>query len=243
MRAASPAVLLLLLAGDAVASALSIGSSSRVERGCVNAVASPIAWRAVCPPRLQQPPEAEASPPPPDAASPPEEGAASEWYEDPTPTASASVPAVAPPPPPLAEQEDPGTALSLTDMVNTRWDVKATPRADSWLPGGVRDQEFTLLDDFSVVWGGSAGGFGTGGRWTLKDGLLEVIRTTPLGLVTGRDYYMAQARAGVDDKLRFTLSGIIRSYNALQPVSVIADFEATRRAGRFVRDVEEETNE
>ena len=93
---------------------------------------------------------------------------------------------------------------------------------------------------FSVVWGGSAGGFGTGGRWSLKDGLLEVIRSTPLGLVTGRDYYMAKASAGVDDKLRFTLSGIIRSYNALQPVMVIADFEATRRAGRFVRDVEED---
>ena len=169
-----------------------------------------------------------------------EEGGAPAWFEDPTPAASASVPAVAPTPPPLAEQEDLSTALSLTDMVNTRWDVKATPRADSWLPGGVRDQEFTLLDDFSVVWGGSAGGFGTGGRWSLKDGLLEVIRSTPLGLVTGRDYYMAKASAGVDDKLRFTLSGIIRSYNALQPVMVIADFEATRRAGRFVRDVEED---
>ena len=86
----------------------------------------------------------------------------------------------------------------------------------------------------------AAGGFGTGGRWTLKDGLLEVIRTTPLGLVTGRDYYMAEARAGVDDKLQFTLRGIIRSYNALYPVMVIADFEATRRPGRFVRDVDDD---
>ena len=109
--------------------------------------------------------------------------------------------------------------------------------------GGVRSQEFTLLADNSVVWGGSAGGFGTGGRWTLKDGLLEVIRTTPLGLVTGRDYYMAQARAGVDAKLQFTLSGIIRSYNALYPVMVIADFEATRRPGRFVRDIPEDDND
>ena len=106
--------------------------------------------------------------------------------------------------------------------------------------GGVREQEFTLLGDQTVVWGGTAGGFGTGGRWALNDGLLEVIRSTPLGLVTGRDYYMMEAKAGVDEKLQFTLQGIIRSYNALYPVMVIADFEATRQPGRFIRDVEED---
>ena len=72
---------------------------------------------------------------------------------------------------------------------------------------------------------------------------LPAVATTPLGLATGRDYYMAQARAGVDEKLQFTLSGIIRSYNALYPVMVIADFVATRRPGRFVRDVEEDEDE
>ena len=114
---------------------------------------------------------------------------------------------------------------------------------DSWMGGiwgGGEVQEFTLLSDGSVVWGGGAGGFGTGGRWSLKDGLLEVIRSTLLGLVTGRDYYMAEARAGVDEKLQFKLNGIIRSYNAIYPVMVIADFEATRRPGRFVRDVEDD---
>ena len=111
----------------------------------------------------------------------------------------------------------------------------------AWRPGLRRPSpRRALLADDSVVWGGSAGGFGTGGRWSLKDGLLEVIRSTPLGLVTGRDYYMAEARAGVDDKLQFTLKGIIRSYNAVYPVMVIADFEATRRPGRFVRDVEDD---
>ena len=51
---------------------------------------------------------------------------------------------------------------------------------------------------------------------------------------------MAEARAGVDEKLQFTLSGIIRSYNAVYPVMVIADFEAKRRPGRFVREVEDD---
>ena len=68
----------------------------------------------------------------------------------------------------------------------------------------------------------------------MKDGIVEVIRTTPLGLLTGRDYYMAQALVQVDDNLQFRLNGIIRSYNAVYPVSVIADFEATRLPGRFV---------
>ena len=41
-------------------------------------------------------------------------------------------------------------------------------------------------------------------------------------------------------KLQFTLKGIIRSYNAIYPVMVIADFEATRLPGRFVRDVDDD---
>ena len=163
------------------------------------------------------------------------------------PTPDAAAPA--PPPPPLPEV--PVAELEFSDLENTRWDIKATPREDSWLNGPVKSQEFTLLSEGSVVWGGDAGGFGTGGRWTLKDGstprpaaicgcaararlilaliharhafaVLEVIRTTPLGLVTGRDYYMASARVEVTDDLQFELTGIIRSYNALYPVMVIA---------------------
>lgn len=173
-------------------------------------------------------------------APPPEPAAAGSddgwWTDDDAANAAAgevAVPAPAPAPPP---QE----FLKISDLENTRWDVVATPREDSWLNGPPRQQEFTLLGDQTVVWGGSAGGFGTGGRWNFQDGLLEVIRTTPLGLVTGRDYYMSQARVAVGDDLKFELKGIIRSYNALQPVMVIADFVATRRPGRFVRDVEEE---
>lgn len=150
------------------------------------------------------------------------------WFDN---AAEPPVP-LTPPPPPL---------LSNDDLVNTKWTVQATPRDDSWLNGPVRQQEFTLLADSSVVWGASAGGFGTGGRWTLKDGMLEVIRTTPLGLVTGRDYYMAQARVDVNKDLQFELNGIIRSYNAIYPVMVIADFVATRLPGRFIRDVKEDS--
>ena len=51
---------------------------------------------------------------------------------------------------------------------------------------------------------------------------------------------MSAATVDVDDKLQFKLSGIIRSYNALYPTMVIADFKATRRPGRFVRDIEED---
>ena len=140
----------------------------------------------------------------------------------------------------LATQEPQQEYLQMQDLINTRWQVKAVPREDSWLKGGVRDQEFTLLEDGTVVWGGSAGGFGTGGRWMLKEGVLEVIRTTPLGLVTGRDYYMTKAVTNVDNDLQFQLSGIIRSYNAVYPVMVIADFEASRLPGRFVMDTAEE---
>jgi len=63
--------------------------------------------------------------------------------------------------------------------------AQLTVEEDSWLTGGPLDQEFTLLSDETVVWGGSAGGFGTGGRWSLRDDVLEIIRTTPLGIVTG----------------------------------------------------------
>jgi len=147
-----------------------------------------------------------------------------------------------PPPAPLAADDGQPEApmLQLSDLENTKWSVKATPREDSWLSGPVREQEFTLLGDNTVVWGGTTGGLGTGGRWSLKDGLLEVIRSTPLGLVTGRDYYMANAVSDVNEDLQFVLSGIIRSYNAIQPVMVIADFVATRQPGRFVRDVDED---
>jgi hypothetical protein len=66
--------------------------------------------------------------------------------------------------------------------------------------------------------------------------VLEIIRTTPAGLVTGRDYYMSDARAEVTSTLQFALRGVIRSFNALYPVAVIADFVAVRLPGRFVRE-------
>lgn len=62
----------------------------------------------------------------------------------------------------------------------------------------------------------------------------QVIRTSPLGLVTGRDYYMTSARAEVTPKLQFAVRGVIRSYNVFYPVAVIADFVAVRLPGRFV---------
>jgi len=142
-----------------------------------------------------------------------------------------------------ASSEEPSKLLKRSDVVNTKWALKVTPRPDGWMRGGVQNHEYTLLEDGSVVWGGSAGGFGTGGRWALRDGLLEVIRSTLLGLVTGRDYYVAQATVSLDGKLQFVLKGIVRSYNALYPVTTIADFEATRQPGRFVRDVAEEEKE
>ena len=166
------------------------------------------------------------------------------WFEDidttPAEPDSPMVAAVPDPAPLSAPEPEEPQMLVISDLLNTKWKVEATPREDSWLKGGVRQQEFTLLDDSTVVWGGSAGGFGTGGRWALKDGIIEVIRSTPLGIVTGRDYYMARAAVQVDDQLQFQLTGIIRSYNALFPVMVIADFEATRMPGRFVRNTDEE---
>lgn len=159
------------------------------------------------------------------------------WYEDST------APELAPPPPPsapLAPEGSPATELTVEDLVNTRWTVKTVNREDGWLGPGGQEQEYTLLEDGSVVWGGQAGGFGTGGRWTLRDGILEVIRTTPLGLVTGRDYYMSTASAVVGNDLKMTVTGIIRSYNVLFPVAVVADYEAKRLPGRFVRNQEED---
>ena len=64
----------------------------------------------------------------------------------------------------------------------------------------------------------------------------QVIRSTPLGVLTGRDYYMSRARAEVTEQLQFAVRGVIRSYNAAYPVAVVADFVAVRLPGRFVRD-------
>ena len=81
-----------------------------------------------------------------------------------------------------------------------------------------------------------------GGRWQLRGETLEVIRTTPLGLVTGRDYYMSIVQAQVTEDLQFELEGITRSYNWLYPVAVVADWKAKRLPGRFamVSDDDEE---
>ena len=100
----------------------------------------------------------------------------------------APAPPPAPPPVPYLEE---------SDLVNTRWIVTFTPRPEAWRGGDVEEQEFALLQDGSVRWAGQAGGAGVGGRWQLRDSTLEVIRTTPLGLVTGRDYYMSIVQARV----------------------------------------------
>ena len=63
--------------------------------------------------------------------------------------------------------------------------------------------------------------------------LRQVIRTTPLGLVTGRDYYMSIVKAKVTEDLQFEIAGITRSYNWLFPVAVVADWTAKRLPGRF----------
>lgn len=209
------------------ASAFSVGTSpSLLARYCTTA--------QPCVVRLQASGEENASATAA-AAEPPS------WFDE-----DEAAPLAPPPPPaPLEEEDKLAELLSIADVENTMWDVVATPREDGWLLPGDKQQQFTLLASGEVVWGGEAGGFGTGGRWTLKDGLLEVIRTTSgnfpgLSLVTGRDYYMAAATVDVNEELQFKLSGIIRSYNAIYPVAVIADFKATRRPGRFVRDVEED---
>ena len=52
-----------------------------------------------------------------------------------------------------------------------------------------------------------------------------------------RSYHrMSIVKAKTNAELQFELQGIIRSYNALYPVTVIADFVATRQAGRFERN-------
>ena len=120
----------------------------------------------------------------------------------------------------MALSEDGLTVLEESDLLNTRWQVTFTPREDSWVKGGVQQQEFALLEGGSVVWAGQAGGFGTGGRWQLSGETLEVIRTTPLGLLTGRDYYMSIVRARVTDDLQFEVQGITRSYDRMAKVAV-----------------------
>ena len=213
--------LLLLLGVLPACTALSVGVASAPAR-CA-------ALRAA-PPTAMADDEAFASAAA--AAAPP-----AQWFEE-------DAGQIAPPPPPAAAEEaEPQEAfLEEDDLVNTMWDIVATAREESWLTGDKIEQQFTLLSDSSVVWGGQAGGFGTGGTWTIKEGLLEVKRTTAgnlpgVSLLFGRDYYMANARVEVNSELQFQIKGVIRSYNALYPVMVIADFEATRRPGRFVRDI------
>ena len=142
----------------------------------------------------------------------------------------------------VAPEGPPVTVLEESDLINTRWSVSFTPRPDAWRGGGPEEQEFALLADGSVRWAGQAGGTGVGGRWQLRGETLEVIRTTPLGLVTGRDYYMSIVQAQVTEDLQFELEGITRSYNWLYPVAVVADWKAKRLPGRFamVSDDEEE---
>jgi hypothetical protein len=166
------------------------------------------------------------------------EPAPAAWFEDAAAEESSDL-AATPEATPVKSGAPAGPAmtdLQMSDLTNTKWKLRTTNRPDGWLPGEGQDQEVTLLDDGSVVWGGAAGGFGTGGRWQLQDTILEVIRTTPLGLVTGRDYYMMNSKASVTDNLQFELKGIIRSYNALYPVAVVADFVAVRQPGRFIRN-------
>ena len=237
MRDLARALLLLTTSLDAVVG-LSVYGCGSISNAVV-----PLCHARVSPLRLQAAGDDDSASPTTAASAAPENSLADEasWWKEEDATPAAATPPAVPTPAPVQEAAaPPQTMLQPSDLENTRWDVKATPREDSWLTGGPRDQEFTLLSDETVVWGGSAGGFGTGGRWKLQDGILEVIRTTPLGLVTGRDYYMAQARVQVDDGLKFELNGIIRSYNALYPVMVIADFVATRRPGRFVREADDE---
>lgn len=241
-----PIAALLIVVATSPCAAFSLAPAAPAQRAA-RAAAEPSQLRAACLPQMQADESASTAETAAAAAAPPPA-----WFEDgpetaapaPAAAADAGLPVPSEEAPPLAppeEEYDPRTVLSLEDLENTKWAVKATPRPDSFMSGGVRDQEFTLLaGGKSVVWGGSAGGFGTGGRWSLNGGLLEVIRSTPLGIATGRDYYMMEAKAGVDDKLQFTLKGIIRSYNAIYPVMVIADFEATRLPGRFVRDVDDD---
>lgn len=152
---------------------------------------------------------------------------------------------------PPAEEPEPSQFLNLRDVLNTKWEVWVYPREDGFMlfKDRIRKAEFTLLDDGTVVWGGDAGGLGTGGQWILREddasSYLEVKRTTGfdipgLRLPFGRDVWGADARIDLDDKLNFRLSGIIMSYNALYPASLIADWNATRLPGRFIRDTKDD---
>jgi hypothetical protein len=160
------------------------------------------------------------------------------------------------PPEPGPEPAKPPEYLNLRDFLNTKWKVEVYPREDSFMlfKDKVRKSEFTLLDDGSVVWGGDSGGLGTGGQWILREGndeqasYLEVKRTTGfdipgLRLPFGRDVWGADGRIKLDEKLQFTLSGIIMSYNAIYPAMIIADWNATRQPGRFIRDTGDDDDE
>jgi len=149
-------------------------------------------------------------------------------------------PPLAPAPPPAPP---PVPYLEESDLVNTRWIVTFTPRPEAWRGGDVEEQEFALLQDGSVRWAGKAGGAGIGGRWQLRDSTLEVIRTTPLGLVTGRDYYMSIVQAQVTEDLQFEIVGITRSYNWLFPVAVVADWTAKRLPGRFAISTDDDDDD
>ena len=173
-------------------------------------------------------------------SAPEEMPAPAAWFtDDPLPAArvDSEPPAVASEP---EEPPDPRAVLNEGDLTSTRWKVLIQPRADGWVGSQPYEGEFTLLEGGAVVWGGSIGGLGVNGRWQLRDELLEVVRTTPLGVVTGRDYYMADARAETTGKLQFALRGVIRSFNALYPVAVVADFLAVKMPGRFLINDDEE---
>jgi len=144
---------------------------------------------------------------------------------------------------PLAPAPPPVNYLEESDLINTRWALTFTPRPDSWRGGNEEEQEFALLKDGSVRWAGGAGGTGVGGRWQLREEVLEVIRTTPLGLVTGRDYYMAIVQAQVTEDLQFEIVGITRSYNWLFPVAVVADWRAKRLPGRFAMSTDDDDDD
>jgi hypothetical protein len=149
---------------------------------------------------------------------------------------------------PEQSEPEPSKFLNLRDLLNTKWAVTVYPKEDGFMlfKDRVRQAEFTLLDDGSVVWGGDFGGLGTGGQWLLKEdansAMLEIKRTTGfdipgIRLPFGRDVWGADAIIDLDEQLNFRLSGFLMSYNAVYPASVIADWNATRLPGRFIRDI------
>merc|ERR1712187_366820 len=98
---------------------------------------------------------------------------------------------------------NPTVELRIEDMNNTRWTVCTQNTEKGFLFGEGDLFEWTLLDDGSVVWGGGAGGFGIGGKWQLRNGFLELERTTLLGIVTGKYYYSQYGNAEVTEDLQF----------------------------------------